>query len=350
MSFRIVVGAGHGGNGSTPGKRTPDGEYEWNFNDVVADAFVAEIAMYRNVDLLRVDDDDASDGLVDVSLGQRVREANAFGADLYISFHQNALAGKWGSHGGTETYYYEGSSVGKSVAKVVQKASLDTLGLRDRGIKRGNHLYIIKNSAMPCILLEGGFMDSTSDIKVLRNDKKMAELGRNVAKAVAKYFGLAKGSTSKGSGKAVSKPMVSKPAPAKKPSFKGDRTIQSIQDTLNNRYNTRIAEDGLYGGNTKKALVKGFQTELNRQFNAGLVVDGIWGAKTKQASVNVRKSARGNLTYLLQAALYCRGYNPNGVDGIFGKGTEEAVRKFQRASGLSADGIAGKNTFDKLFR
>ena len=126
-------------------------------------------------------------------------------------------------------------------------------------------------------------------------------------------------------------------------------SIATIQSTLNSRYGLNIAVDNLYGKETKKALIKGLQTELNNQFGKGLCVDGIFGPKTKEACVNVRKGATGNITYILQAMLYCKGYNTNGVDGIFGSGTENAVRQFQKTSGLSVDGIAGKNTFSKLF-
>lgn len=100
---------------------------------------------------------------------------------------------------------------------------------------------------------------------------------------------------------------------------------------------------------TRVALLKVLQSELNKQFGAGLAVDGIWGPKTKAACVNVRKGAKGNITKCLQAALICNGYDTNGFDGIFGSGTESAVKKFQAASGISVDGIAGKNTFAKLF-
>lgn len=76
---------------------------------------------------------------------------------------------------------------------------------------------------------------------------------------------------------------------------------------------------------------------------------GIFGTNTYDACVNVRQGARGNITYILQAILFCKGYNTNGVDGIFGSGTANAVKQFQKDSGLSVDGIAGKNTFKKLF-
>ena len=106
--------------------------------------------------------------------------------------------------------------------------------------------------------------------------------------------------------------------------------------------------DGIYGPNTKKALVAGLRTELNAQFGRGLTVDGIWGPKTKAACVTVRKNAEGNITYILQSALYCNGFNPGNIDGIFGDNTLSAVRSFQSAKGISVDGAAGKNTFEKL--
>ncbi|MGE7186642.1 peptidoglycan-binding protein [Peribacillus sp. NPDC006672] len=129
----------------------------------------------------------------------------------------------------------------------------------------------------------------------------------------------------------------------------GNQTIKSIQRTLKSRYNAKIDVDGYYGPNTKKALIKGFQTELNKQYGAKINLDGIWGPQTKASSPNVREGAKGNITYILQATLYLEGRNPHGIDGIFGNGTEIAVKAFQRAKGISADGIAGENTFAKLF-
>lgn len=107
-------------------------------------------------------------------------------------------------------------------------------------------------------------------------------------------------------------------------------------------------QDGIYGPVTKKHLVKTLQHELNAQFGAGLAEDGIWGPKTKAACVNVRRGAQGDITRVLQGALICNGYDTNGFDGIFGGGTESAVRNYQSDQGLSADGIAGKNTFASL--
>ncbi|MFE3973199.1 MULTISPECIES: peptidoglycan-binding protein [unclassified Peribacillus] len=133
------------------------------------------------------------------------------------------------------------------------------------------------------------------------------------------------------------------------PSNSGDEVIKSIQKTLNSRYKAGLIVDGFNGPKTKTALIKALQTELNKQFNKGLVVDGKWGAKTKAAIVTVEKGAKGNLTWILQAALYLEGFNPGSLDSIFGKGTDSALYKFQKAQGISADEKAGKGTFTELF-
>ena len=125
--------------------------------------------------------------------------------------------------------------------------------------------------------------------------------------------------------------------------------VAEIQATLNDRYGLNIAVDNIYGNETKKALVKGLQTELNKQFGSKLAVDGIFGTNTYNACINVRKGAKGNITYLIQAMLVCHSFDID-ADGIFGPATEMAVRDFQSRNGLSVDGIIGKNTFNKLFK
>lgn len=132
----------------------------------------------------------------------------------------------------------------------------------------------------------------------------------------------------------------------KSPDESGQKTgkIADIQSTLNSRYNTGIAVDNTYGKETKKALVKALQTELNRQYTKGLTVDGIFGNLTKNACISLRKGAKGNITWILQAVLVCKGYDIS-VDADFGSNTENAVRDYQSKNGLTVDGTARKKYF-----
>ena len=124
--------------------------------------------------------------------------------------------------------------------------------------------------------------------------------------------------------------------------------IYDIQEWLNRHYNTGLALDNIYGPETHKALIKGLQKELNSQFNRGLSEDGIFGNATYNAYINVRQGASGNITMLIQMALFIKGYNID-MDKKFGNNTAIIVGQFQKDNGLTSDGIVGKNTFKKLF-
>lgn len=94
--------------------------------------------------------------------------------------------------------------------------------------------------------------------------------------------------------------------------------------------------------------VRRLQEECNKQGFSNQKVDGIPGPVTLVGCPVLKKGAQGNITKLLQERLVTLGYNTNGVDGIFGNGTKNAVIAFQKSKGLSADGIVGANTWRKL--
>ena len=89
---------------------------------------------------------------------------------------------------------------------------------------------------------------------------------------------------------------------------------------------------------------------MNEDYGKRLGIDGIAGDGTREALGKhyVKRGEKQKLVKAVQIALYCYGYNPEWTDGIFGAKTEECVKAFQRDHGLSADGVAGRNTILKL--
>lgn len=116
--------------------------------------------------------------------------------------------------------------------------------------------------------------------------------------------------------------------------------VTSLQHLLTSRgYAT--AADGDFGSGTKSA-VTAFQS------SRGLSADGIAGPATFSALVStVRQGDSGAAVQALQVQLVKHGKSVS-TDGAFGPATDSAVRSFQSAHGLTADGIVGPATWTEL--
>ena len=71
-----------------------------------------------------------------------------------------------------------------------------------------------------------------------------------------------------------------------------------------------------------------------------------WG--TSGSSQLLKEGSSGPLVKQLQQRLKDKGFNPGTIDGVFGLGTKAAVRAFQKANKLEADGIVGQQTWKAL--
>ena len=116
-----------------------------------------------------------------VSLQARVALANAWPADRFISIHHNG----WGSSSanGTETYSYPGAATAADLRNHVHAELVAGLGLADRGVKTAD-FYVLRETTMPAVLSEGGFLTNPVDAAVLASPA-----GRQ-ASAQAHLFGL----------------------------------------------------------------------------------------------------------------------------------------------------------------
>lgn len=343
---KIVIDAGHGLY--TSGKRClksidPNETREWSLNSRVA-GYVVDLLTGAGHDVLRTDD---TSGVTDVPLPDRCRKANNFGAALFISIHHNAGI-NGGSGGGAVVYVYNGkhSTTADGLQSLIYAGILDYVG------KYGNratplasaNLYVLRHTAMPAVLVECGFMDSTADTPLILTDDFARKCASGIAEGICNLVGGAV-SEHPGGGSLPSGGLDST-APENDSDITTSYT-RKFQRWLNS-YGTGIDTDGIIGPKTKRGAVRVLQTELNTQFGAGLIVDGIIGAKTKAAMVNVKRGASGNLTRLIQGMLYAKGYEPSGFDGIFGAGCESAVKQYQSNTDISTDGIVGKNTWTYL--
>ena len=133
-----------------------------------------------------------------------------------------------------------------------------------------------------------------------------------------------------------------------------NQTVQDQQNWLRTARGEQIQADGRKGPITTDAF-KRYQTFL-RDWLYGYAgqIDGDWGAGTQKAHAgyydafnapraNAKRGSTGQYVKDIQARLGVANF-PVKVDGDFGPATDAAVRNFQRAVNLQADGIVGINT------
>ncbi len=80
----------------------------------------------------------------------------------------------------------------------------------------------------------------------------------------------------------------------------------------------------------------------------GYKVSGSAEVSTPAVSTILKKGSKGIAVKHLQSKLHSLGFNPKGIDGIFGSGTARAVKQYQTSKGLKVDGIVGPATLKSL--
>lgn len=302
--FKLALNAGHGMN--TLGKRcmkTLDKNQtrEWYLNSRICEKIEEKLGEYDKIKILQLDD---RTGQKDIALKKRTDSANEFKADFYLSIHHNAGV-KGGLGGGIEAYIYtKATEKSEEWQKELYQAVVsktDLKGNRAQGMRKAN-LHECRESNMPSVLLECGFMDSKTDVPIILTDKFADKVATACVEVIVKKAKLKK--------------------------------LPQKQDTSKTEKNKKVLA-------WQKAAVKdGFIFSANG-------VDGVWGeeciqvAKTAVCKKRITYKYK-NLTEIVQKAV--------GVtkDGKFGSKTQKAVKEFQKKNRLIIDGCVGLSTWKKI--
>ena len=184
--MKIGLDAGHGLK--TAGKQTPDGIKEWTLNDKVRDK-VVELLKDYDVEIVNVDNDEGNtdEGLTE----RRTAHVNA-SVDAFVSIHHNAYTGNWNDATGVEVYTDRNfTNADDKLAHLIYKNLPDYTGLKGRGVKRSNWTVINQNK-VPAVLVEGGFMDSKNDYKIITSNQGQLGYAKAVAEGLIEFLRLVK--------------------------------------------------------------------------------------------------------------------------------------------------------------
>lgn len=180
---KIYVDAGHGGN--DPGAQG-NGLKEKDVTLKIAKKVQEYLGGYNNATVKMSRTTDKA-----VSLAARTNEANAWGADYFLSIHINA-----GGGAGYEDYIYHTLSDTSHTAKLRNTTHAEVMklnGLSDRGKKKKN-LHVLRESSMPAMLSENGFIDTKADANKMKTTSWINDVARGHVNGLAKALGLKGGS------------------------------------------------------------------------------------------------------------------------------------------------------------
>lgn len=196
----IAVDSGHGME--TAGKSTPPIPEAWfgkkkgavirekEFNKPTAEYLIK--ALERNgFKTINV-----SPGTKDVSLTERYTKANNAKADAFISKHYNASIGVWNRANGIETIVSQhAGSESRRLANLVQNALVSESNRSNRGVKTdmeqsGINIAVLRNTTMPAILTESGFMDNLAEAKTMLDPVYQKLDAEATCKGICNYFGV----------------------------------------------------------------------------------------------------------------------------------------------------------------
>lgn len=125
------------------------------------------------------------------SLSTRVNEANAWGADYFISLHTNAAASP--SATGSEALVYSLGTVAAALGESILDDLSDETGLANRGVIARPGLYVLRRTRMPAVLIEMGFITNRRDADLMANSPELFAQG--IADGIIDYLGLPAAST-----------------------------------------------------------------------------------------------------------------------------------------------------------
>ncbi|UAJ06850.1 GBS Bsp-like repeat-containing protein [Streptococcus suis] len=201
-SYTVYIDPGHGGRDSGA---SYGGVHEKNLALSVSNKLRENLLKYGiNVLMTRTGDYD-----VDFKT-ERSRMTNASNADLFISIHFNATGAGVSNSTGIETYWYQYDpeyqpkinkemhnnptrlAESEILANKVQESLIKETGAVNRGVRRET-FAVLRETAIPAILVELGFMDNPSELQVIKQDSYHTRLAKALAQGVMNWYGAVEG-------------------------------------------------------------------------------------------------------------------------------------------------------------
>lgn len=169
--FKVMVDAGHGGfdNGAAyEGRREKDDTLRLALEvGRILEENGVDVAFTRTEDIYQ-------------SPSAKARIANNSGADLLVSIHRNAAYAP-NTYNGVQTLIYNTGDIKETIANNINE-ELAEVGFQNLGTEVRQNLAVLRQSQMPAVLVEAGFIDSDKDNEIF--DESFYETANAIAQGI----------------------------------------------------------------------------------------------------------------------------------------------------------------------
>ena len=186
----VVIDAGHGGD--DPGKIGINGAKEKDVNLSIA----RRVKDYLEKEDIRVImTRETEDGLYDADashkkvqdMKRRIAIIEETAPDLTVSIHQNSYPEEY-VHG-AQVFYYEGSVEGQELADKIQKRLIEGADPGNkRQIKANSSYYLLKNTKIPIVIVECGFLSNRTEAEALCSDEYQDRIAWEITLGILQYL------------------------------------------------------------------------------------------------------------------------------------------------------------------
>ena len=187
MAIRIFIDQGHnpsGPNTGAEGHGLKEQDITYEVGVLLAELLEAdsrfEVRLSRNTPTEQLGTSNAT------SLAARVRAANAWPADYFISIHANANENP--AINGTEVYVYRMYTQSYYLAQHILDAIVNIVGTKDNGVRVNSSLCVLRRTNMPAVLVELAYLTNEADAKKL--ETMQSEFARGIYEGLLSYFGF----------------------------------------------------------------------------------------------------------------------------------------------------------------
>lgn len=187
MAIKIFVDQGHnpvGFNTGAEGFGLREQDITYAVGVMLADLLRAdsrfEVRLSRNTPMEQLGTNNTT------SLAARVRAANSWPADYFISIHANANTNP--AINGSEVYVYRAYTQSYYLAEHILDAIVNIVGTKDNGVRINPSLYVLRRTNMPAVLIELAYLTNEADARKL--ETMQPEFARAIYEGLLSYFGF----------------------------------------------------------------------------------------------------------------------------------------------------------------